>query len=182
MSLSDRILESFGRLTKASQAKANYAIPWEYAVSEATSTTFTGKATSTDCPHPDLVGIPLMSGIAGTLIKPAVGSLVGVMFLNGDPTRPRCVSWDQTVAESVGLAGGGAALHRVGDAGTAGTVQVSPSDASGTGLLFTNAAGETFSVPITFVGGAVVVGPGVPPGPFTLKTEATTGSEKVSSG
>ena len=180
MSLSDRILESFERLTKAFQAKANYAIPWEYAVSEATSTTFTGKATSTDCPHPDLVGIPLMPGVAGTLIKPAVGSLVGVVFLNGDPTRPRVVCWDQNVAEFVGLAGAtldgsiGKPVHRVDDTGTAGSLSAAVAtmtlvDANGseTTYLFQPSSG---SISITQTGSGLI------------GTKATTGSGKVSSG
>ncbi len=182
MSVADRILGNLEKLVRSFVADLGYAKVWSYTVTEATDTTFTGRALSPNCPQPDLPKIPNMPGVPGTLLQPAVGSVVAVAFLDGDPAKPRVVSWDATVPVSVGLAGGGAAVHRVGDAGTAGTVRVAPSDASGTGLLFTNAAGETFSVPITFAAGAVVVGPGVPPGPFNLKTEATSGSEKVSSG
>lgn len=80
-----------------------YWVCWEYSVSEATDTTFTGRATSSRCPHPDLVGVPLMPGIGGALIKPAVGSRVCVVFVNGDPGRPTMVQWDQAFAQHVAL-------------------------------------------------------------------------------
>jgi hypothetical protein len=78
------------------------------------------------------------------------------------------------------LAGGpgDAAVVRVGDAGTGGTIEV----VGGTSIKFTNAAGETLVIPFSFAGGAVVVGPAVPPTPFNLATKSTEGSAKVTCG
>lgn len=101
-------------------------VPWEYQVAEATETTFTGRATSSHCPWPDLVGIPLMPGIGGTLIKPAVSSLVLVAFVNGDPSRPRVVSWDQAFAARVAIQ---SASSPYPQSPTALTVDIAPSGA-----------------------------------------------------
>jgi hypothetical protein len=167
-------------------------VAWEYQVAEATETTFSGRATSSRCPWPDLVGIPLMPGVPGTLLKPAVGSLVGVVFLNGDPTRPRVMSWDQNTAElvtinattllklgpssaAVQIAGGGPAVHRVGDHGQAGTLTGSGSltysgPNGGSGAITGSVTIAAVVYPIVFAGAA------------GLTTEATTGSGKVTSG
>jgi hypothetical protein len=147
-------------------------VPWEYQVAEATETTFSGRATSSRCPWPDLVGIPLMPGVPGTLLQPAVGSLVLVAFVNGDPSRPRVVSWDQTVPVSVGLAGGGPAVHRVGDAGSAGSLE-----GSGNTIVVKNPVGDPVGL-LTFASSSAITVTGVAP----LETLATSGSSKVTSG
>ena len=96
-------------------------------------------------------------------LKQSLGAIIGRRFpwllhLAGGPDDP--------------------AVVRVGDAGTAGTVEVT----GGTSLKFTNAAGETWVVPIVLSGGAVVVGPSVPPTPFNLATKSTAGSDRVTCG
>ncbi len=184
MSFADRILASFEALTKAFTSKLTTSIVWEYSVAEVTETTFSGRKTSKDNPHDDFVKIPLMPGIAGTLIKPAVGSLVGVLFLNGDPAKPRVVCWDQTVPVSIGLAGGGPAVHRVGDAGEGGTFTAATPPATllytgpdGLGWIITLAAGM---VPVTGVVAPFPAAPSLSPG--KVVTKATAGSGKVTSG
>lgn len=107
--MSDRAVAAFKALVReflspdASDGAPVWAfwVPWEYSVSEATDTTFSGRATSERCPHPDLVEVPLMPGIAGVKVKPAVGSRVCVTFINGDPSRPAIVHWDQATPETV---------------------------------------------------------------------------------
>lgn len=157
----------------------SYFVPWEFSVTEATSTTFTGRATSSRCPVPDLVRVPLMPGIAGTLITPAAGSLATVEFINGDPTRPRITHWDQTVPDAVGLAGGGPAVHRVGDISDGGTFSAPGA------LLYTSPTGQGWGLTVTCAApGSPAVLAIVPvsgtPGALTAK--ATTGSTKVTSG
>jgi hypothetical protein len=117
-----------------------------------------------------------MPGIPGTLLQPTVGSIVGVAFLDGDPAQPRAVTWDQTTPVSVGLAGGGAAVHRVGDGGTAGVltapaalVLTTPSGAIAT------ISGMAGMVPVVF---QINLGAG----PFTIDTRATEGSDLVTCG
>lgn len=133
-------------------------------------------------------------GIPGCRVQPAIGDEIIIEFLDRIESQPIVTGFaplsafkpvrveiDASGHVDLGEAssGAGKAVHRVDDKGTAGTVRVTPSDAAGTGLLFTNADGSTYSVPITFTGGAVVVGPAVPPGPFTLVTKATTGAARV---
>lgn len=160
-----------------------YFVPWELQVDTVTNTAFTGRPTSSRCPLPNPITIPLMPGIAGTLIRPARGSLVAVAFLNGDPTRPRVVSWDQAVPVNVGLAGGGKALHRVDDLGQAGSF--APLPFGGAGALYTGPDGTSWIAVVTC---ATPGNPGV--WSFTpvvgdagkLTTKATTGSAIVNSG
>lgn len=105
---------------------------------------------------------------------PWIGGVVSVVGAKGKGLAIR------TASGLLHLAGGpdDPAVHRVGDRGTAGTVEVTVDQ---TGLVFKNANNEEWRVTIAFVGGAVVVGPSVPPGPFQLITKATTGSERVTS-
>jgi hypothetical protein len=181
MSLDDRILASLDKLAASAPAReslpdARYLACWSYTVTTANERTFSGRALSPRCPQPDLPAVPNMPGIPGTLLQPTVGSIVGVMFLDGDPAQPRAVTWDQTTPVSVGLAGGGEAVHRVGDGGTAGVltapaalVLTTPSGAIAT------ISGMAGMVPVVF---QINLGAG----PFTIDTRATEGSTLVTSG
>lgn len=183
MNVLDRILGNLEKLVKSFTAKLDHAIVWEYSVSEVTETTFSGRKTSSDNPFADMVKIPLMPGIAGTLIVPQVGSLVGVIFLNGDPAKPRVVAWDQNVPTSVGLAGGGPAVHRVGDLGDGGSF--SAGDGILTTLLWNGPEGSTWGILINASGSPCVATVVPVPGPSVpgkVVTKATTGSGRVTSG
>jgi hypothetical protein len=178
MSVADRILVNLEKLVRSFMADASYSKAWSYTVTEATETTFSGRALSSRSPQPDLPKIPNMPGLPGTLLKPDVGSVVLVVFADGDPAQPRAVHWGQTVPVSIGLAGGGPALHRVGDFGQAGTLTGAgalgysgPNGGSGTitATVIVSAVGPT-AIPVVFAGAA------------SLTTQATTGSEKVTSG
>lgn len=203
MSAIDRILASFEALTGLFTRRLPAAFVWRYSVEEVTETTFSGRRLSPSCPFDDVVSIPLAPGIAGAGIAPQVGSVALVAFLDGDPSLPRCVGWDQAVpttitidastklragpsAAAVEIAGGGAAVHRVGDKSGGCTVESSPPGPAGTSLLFTNANGQTCTIPIVYAAGVVTVGPAVlvPPGPtpFEFVEVAATGSAKVTSG
>lgn len=103
MSVADRILASFERLVKAFTPRINAAYVWRYSVDSVSDTTFSGRRLSPICPFDDMPNIPLMPGVAGTLVKPFVGSVVGVAFLDGDPAQPFVVSWDQTPGQHVAL-------------------------------------------------------------------------------
>lgn len=203
MSLADRILGSFDRLASSAPARegmpdARYLALWSYSVTSATETTFEGRALSPRNPQPDLKAIPNMPGVPGTLLKPKVGSIVGVMFLDGDPAQPRVVSWDRNTAElvtvdattllklgpsaaAVEVAGGGPAIHRVGDLGQGGTFAASANPL----LTYTGEDGLTWTI-AGAVSGAIVnftVAPVTagPPGGKVI-TKATTGSTKGTCG
>lgn len=183
----DRILESLKAIVRemlspdADDGEPAWGsfVPWEFQVSSVTDTSFSGRATSSRCPWPDQKDIPIMPGVAGTLIKPAAGSLVLVAFVNGDPTRPRCVGWDQAVPQAVGLAGGGAAVHRVGDLADGGTFSAPGA------LLYTSPTGQGWGLTITCAAPgnpAVLAIVPVTGTPGALTSKATTGSSIVSSG
>lgn len=106
MSLPDRILGALRALIREEVAGASSSAgvpagavfaPWEYSVAEATDSTVTARRADSSCPWPDVVQIPIYPGIAGARYRPAVGSIVGVQFANGDPSKPRIVWADQTV-------------------------------------------------------------------------------------
>ena len=108
MSLADRILGSFDRLASSAPAReglpdARYLACWSYSVTSANETTFSGRALSKRNPQPDLPNIPNMPGPPGTLLQPAAGSIVSVVFVDADPAQPRVVSWDQNAAVVVKL-------------------------------------------------------------------------------
>lgn len=186
MSLTDRIARSFRALVRemmspdATDDPPTWAlwVAWEYQVANVTETSFDGRATSSRCPFPDLRNIPLLPGIAGTGIKPALNSLVCVAFINGDPTRPRVVHWDQTVPQSVALAMGTKGVVRVDDLGQGGTFTAAAGP-----LLYTGEDGLTWQV-TGAVAGAIVNFTATPVTALSTKviTKATNGSTIVKAG
>jgi hypothetical protein len=69
---------------------------------------------------PWLQRVTMRPGIPGALGKPALGSRVVVGFINRDPSRPSVFAFEDAdsagfVPTSLALAGGGAAVGRVGD-------------------------------------------------------------------
>lgn len=81
------------------------------------------------------------------------------------------------------LAGGPGdpAVHRVGDRGTAGTVQATPPGPASNSLTFINADGSTVTYSFAYTGGAIVITATPIAEPFNIVTRATTGSAKVTS-
>lgn len=76
----------------------------------------TVNAKSQDPRMPDLSKIVLRQGPDGGYATPAQGSLIGVAFLNADPSMPYVHSLDPTTKPNhAWLAGGGPAAARVGD-------------------------------------------------------------------
>jgi len=72
---------------------------------------------STDPRMPNLMGAQVWPGISGAWASPAVGSTCRVRFGNADRRKPMIVGLDPNSgqATSVSVAGGGAAVARVGD-------------------------------------------------------------------
>jgi hypothetical protein len=67
---------------------------WEYQVTSATASAFTGQPTDA-LNAPQLPqNVPFRLGVAGVTHIPAVGSLVLVSFINQDPGRPFVMSFD----------------------------------------------------------------------------------------
>lgn len=189
----DRVLASFKALVDSFTAKTNAAYLWRYSVEEVTETSFSGRRLSPLCPFDDVVQIPLAPGIAGAGVKPAVGSVALVAFLDGDESQPRCVGWDQAVPQNITidastklrvgpsvpalgleLAGGGAAVHRVNDTGTAGSLT-----GAAAVLTLTDASGAVTTYAFAIEGAAITI---TQVGAGTIGTKATSGSSKVTCG
>ena len=214
-SLRDIIREELGgRSARAGVPAGAVFAPWEYTVSEATDAAVTARRADSSCPWPDVVQIPIYPGIAGARYRPAVGSVVGVAFANGDPSKPRIVWADQTVpwalvvdaqpnpspavdevhgyvsigqsADAVKLALGpndtGPAIHRVGDAGTAGSISVQNTvmpAPPGVIITWTMPSAAVYVLTITGAISAALVGPTTS---IEVDTEATSGSSKGTCG
>lgn len=196
MSLADRILGSFDKLASTAAPReglpdSRYLACWSYSVTSASETTFSGRALSSRCPQPDLPSIPNMPGIPGTLLKPKVGSIVGVMFLDADPAQPRVVAWDQNTAElvtvdattllklgpsaaAVEIAGGGPAVGRVNDLVSCGNLT-----AAGATFTLTDGNGAITTFLIASSSGTITI---TPTGAGSIGGKITTGSGKVTSG
>lgn len=194
MSAIDRILASFEQLVALFTRRLPAAFVWSYSVESATETSFSGRRLSPDCPFDDMPEIPLMPGIAGAGVRPAVGSIALVAFVDGDPGKPRVVGWDQQVplsvtvdaseklragpsAAAVEIAGGGPAVARINDTGTAGGLV-----GAANVLTYTAPDGGVTAFAFALSGGAIVITQAGVPGDGALKTKNLTGSTRATCG
>ncbi len=97
----DALWRSFRKLVRAEMPTTTFLGTYEYSVDSIDSGMLSAVRTDPTLPIPDVVKIPMRSGIPGATVKPAKGGLVYVCFANGDPSRPIAHSYDQTAAESV---------------------------------------------------------------------------------
>jgi hypothetical protein len=131
----DRLLDSFRALVRAEFPALTFLGIYEYTVQSSSSATVDLVPTVTSIGLPVLTGVALRASVLGELVTgAAVGALALIEFVNGDPTRPICVSLSspaQTAtvdatgtltlgpsAQSIELAGGLAPVARQGDAVT----------------------------------------------------------------
>lgn len=95
---------------------------------------------------PDIKRVVVRPGVMGCKGHPALGSRVLVIFVNNDPARPAVVGFEDAEGSgfmplSLALAGGGAAVARVGDSVTITPAQfaaASPSNGSGPVTITSN--------------------------------------------
>ncbi len=111
----DRLIEDIRALVREEVEFLTFLGVYEYAVQGTDGSTVDAIPTSTDIPLPPLRKVTLRSGIPGTKVKPAKGSLLAVSFLNGDPTKPIVDPiYDSTKAQSVAFQGGSVGAARGG--------------------------------------------------------------------
>ena len=117
----DRLLDSFRKLVRAEDPARTFLGTYEYQVHASDGTTADLTPTDTTISLPPLVRIPLRSGVSGVSVHPSSGSLVGVKFLNGDPSRPIVDgACDGTKAQQIDINGSSPSAARTGDAVDAG--------------------------------------------------------------
>lgn len=94
-------------------------LKWRYAVVGVTPgrpVTISGTPVSSNCPHGDLANITLRPGPDGGYAVPAIGSIVTIEFIEGNPELPEVCGLDPSVPATLTTLGGGAIpVARAGD-------------------------------------------------------------------
>lgn len=134
-SASDRLLAALRSLVRAELPQLTFLGTYEFTIQGASGSTVDVSPTDTTISLPSFTGVPLRSSLLGQVVTAqAVGGLALLRFINGDPTRPVCMSitsipetavLDATgemqigpSASTVVLNGGSLPLARVGDSVT----------------------------------------------------------------
>jgi hypothetical protein len=97
----DALWKSFRQLVRAELPTLTFLGIYEYNVFLTFDGGVTARRTDSTLPIPDVVQIPMRSGIPGATVNPSKGSNVYVAFVNGDPSRPIIHSYDSQGAQSV---------------------------------------------------------------------------------
>lgn len=100
----DRLIEDIRAIVREEVESLTFLGVYEYAVQETDGVTVDAVPTSGTIPLPALRKVPLRSGLPGVSVKPGIGSLLAVSFLNGDPARAIVLGgYDGANAQSVQL-------------------------------------------------------------------------------
>lgn len=111
----DPVLGAISNIVEALTDKHRYFAPWEYRVVQRTGERLVLQIVRVSSGMPNLENVRIRPGVAGLRMRPKLGSLVIVSFVNGDPARPIVTAFDD--AESPGFVGEDLYLQ----AGSAGT-------------------------------------------------------------
>ena len=119
----NRIIDSFRRIIRSEFHDYEFKGVYEYAIQSISGNKINADPTDTTLNLPSISNIELRSGILGETVKPTVGKLVLVVFVNSQKTRPVVVSCEGNneqveidATSSIKLAGGGPPAARMGDA------------------------------------------------------------------
>ena len=89
-----RLSEAMRRIVEAVTAGSKYFGAWEYRVVRRNGERLDLQTVRVSSGMPDLRNVRIRPGAAGVRSHPVLGSLVEVVFLNGDPGQPRVVAFD----------------------------------------------------------------------------------------
>lgn len=134
----DRTLAAMRLLVRSFFPQLVYWIAHEYSVAESDGATFSGVATDPAFSPQLPTRVPYSPSLAGSSCVVPAGTLAHVVFVNADPSKPRCVGFDLpslpttatidggTVAigpnaTAINMASAVAAVVRYGDKVTVGT-------------------------------------------------------------
>ncbi len=131
MSAIDRLIDSLLRIVRSEFSNYSYTGIYEYSIQKVDGNFIDAEPTDTTLTLPSISKIKLRSSILGEEVKPTVGNLCLVMFVNKSPSRPIAISCDPPNEEidvdatistklgksspSVQIAGGGQPAARMGD-------------------------------------------------------------------
>jgi hypothetical protein len=95
----DRIWGPFRALVNLLVQPTRFYGTYEYTITSASSTAVSGTPNDTSLGLPSLNNVELRADSIATQ-TPTTGNLFHVIFVNGDPAKPKC-SWTQPTAQSV---------------------------------------------------------------------------------
>lgn len=120
----DRMWAPFRRLVRTETFALRLYGTYEYTIQATDGTTVDAAPTDTTTGCPQINKAELRADTIATQ-TPTTGQLCHVVFANGDPRKPKVV-WCQPSPASAAIAGGGAAVARVGDSVNIGLLQAGP--------------------------------------------------------
>jgi hypothetical protein len=88
----DRLLRAFRVLTASTLPEERFHGLYEYVVTGSSEGTVDARPADPSMGLPDLGDVPILPSAAGELVTAEVDSMCAIMFLDGKPTKPRCVS------------------------------------------------------------------------------------------
>lgn len=101
----DRLLRAFRVLTAASLPEERFHGLYEYVVTGSSEGTVDCRPADPSMGLPDLGDVPILPSPMGEIVTADTGSACAIMFLDGKPTKPRCVSIEGTADEVLAYAG-----------------------------------------------------------------------------
>jgi hypothetical protein len=123
MSSLDRIIDAIRKIIRSEFANYSYIGIYEYSIQSVSGsgdsdTTIDAEPVDTTLTLPPINNLALKPSITGATAKPVAGKLCYIMFVNGKPSKPICISCEGP-ADKVQI-GTGPAVARVGDSVVAG--------------------------------------------------------------
>jgi len=96
----DRTLAAMRLLITAQDPSRGFRSIYEYSVTACDGHTVSGVPLDPTEAPPLPEGVPYRPGLAGSFAVPVPGSLAYVFFANGNPSKPRLLSFDETLPTS----------------------------------------------------------------------------------
>ena len=101
----DRLLNAFRKLVPSVMPEARWYGIYEYVVTDSSSTTVDAKPFDPAIGLPPVAKVPTLPSLLGEIVTATTGKTCAIMFLDGSPTKPVCVSITGTADTSKIYAG-----------------------------------------------------------------------------
>lgn len=183
----DPLASSLARFVDELTAPHRFFATWEYRIVARSGERLDLQATRVSSGMPDLRAVRIRPGVAGVRTHPMLGSLVEVAFLNGDPSQPRVVAFDDQdgagfiadeIAMQAGATGSTPTEHATSVEALAVALQMTLTAVGG--ALGAPGAGVTaLAADATFAAGILAAAAAAPVGPATKSAIATLLAAKL---